>query len=112
MMAPTSPREASDLLLRDPNMNEAHSLKRKVLVANPNGLHMRPSAAFVELAGRFQSDVTVRYEDKRVNGKSLWDLLLLAAMPGSELIIEAVGPDASEALDELSALLGQVPTDY
>jgi len=91
-------------------MNEA-PLQRKVLVANPNGLHMRPSAAFVELAGRFQSEVTVRYEDKEVNGKSLWDLLLLAAMPGAELILEAKGPDAREALEELAALLAQVPAD-
>jgi len=91
-------------------MNEA-PLQRKVVVANPNGLHMRPSAAFVELAGRFQSEVTVRYEDKLVNGKSLWDLLLLAAEPGSEVTVEVDGPDANDALEALVSVLNTVPDD-
>lgn len=86
-------------------------LQRKVVLANPQGLHMRPSAAFVELAGRFQSNVTVTLEDRSVNGKSIWDLLLLAAMPGSELIIEADGPDAEQALAALADLLSRVPEE-
>jgi len=86
-------------------------LQRKVLLANPNGLHMRPSAAFVELAGRFESTVLVSLDGKTVNGKSLWDLLLLAATPGSELTLEADGPDAPQALDALSALLSSLPSE-
>jgi phosphocarrier protein HPr len=85
------------------------ALQRKVLVTNPQGLHMRPSAAFVETAGRFQSSVTVSLDGKSVNGKSLWDLLLLAAVPGSELTLEADGPDAAAALDALAAVLAAVP---
>jgi len=84
-------------------------LQRKVLVTNPQGLHMRPSAAFVETAGRFQSSVTVTLDGKAVNGKSLWDLLLLAAVPGSELTLEADGPDAADALEALAAVLAAVP---
>lgn len=86
-------------------------LLRKVFIANPNGLHMRPSAAFVEMAGRFESNITVHHDGRSVNGKSLWDLLLLAAMPGSELTLEVDGPDASEALDALSALLAAAPAE-
>ncbi|MFO0880266.1 MAG: HPr family phosphocarrier protein [Gemmataceae bacterium] len=86
-------------------------LLRKVLLANPQGLHMRPSAAFVELAGRFESNVTVHHDGRSVNGKSLWDLLLLAAMPGSELTLEVDGPDAPQALDALSQLLAATPPD-
>jgi phosphotransferase system HPr (HPr) family protein len=91
-------------------MNSA-PLKRTVVITNPNGLHMRPSAAFVELAGRFQSDVLVSYDGRSVNGKSLWDLLLLAAMPGGELTLEADGPDAAEALDALVNLLATPPSE-
>lgn len=80
-------------------------MQRKVLVVNPNGLHLRPSAAFVQLAERFQSSVVVSSDGKTANGKSIWDLLGLAAMPGTELTLEADGPDASEALEALSALL-------
>lgn len=86
-------------------------LQRTVLLANPHGLHMRPSAAFVEMAGRFQSKVIVHHDGRSVNGKSLWDLLLLAAMPGSELTLEVEGPDAPQALDALSALLCTPPAE-
>lgn len=83
--------------------------QRKVAIVNPNGLHMRPSAAFKELADRFESNITVTHDGKSVNGKSLWDLLLLAAEYGSELTLEADGPDAHQALDALSQLLSTPP---
>lgn len=82
-----------------------------MVLANPNGLHMRPSAAFAELAGRFQCEVTVTLADRSVNGKSLWDLISLAAMPGSELTVLVEGPDAPEALEQLAKLLASVPSD-
>jgi phosphocarrier protein HPr len=81
------------------------TLQRKGVITNPHGLHMRPSAAFVELVGRFQSTVTVSLDGRSVNGKSLWDLLLLAAMPGSEVLLEVAGPDAPAALEALAAQL-------
>ncbi len=85
------------------------ALRRAVVIANPQGLHLRPSAAFVELASRYQSDITVHHDGRSVNGKSLWDLILLAALPGSEMVIEASGPDAHEALGALAELLARVP---
>jgi phosphotransferase system HPr (HPr) family protein len=80
-------------------------LQRTVQITNPQGLHLRPSAAFAELAGKFQSAVTVSLEGRSVNGKSVWDLLLLAATQGSELMVEVEGPDAGAALDALATLL-------
>ena len=87
----------------------ADPLRHKVVITNPQGLHMRPSAAFAETAGRFQSTVTVHYEGKAVNGKSLWDLMLLAAMPNTEVTVEVDGPDAPDALDALVAVLRAPP---
>jgi len=87
------------------------SLQQKVVITNPQGLHMRPSAAFVELASRYQSSVTVSLDGRVVNGKSLWDLLMLAAMPGSELLVEVSGPDASTALEALVACLRAPPPE-
>jgi phosphotransferase system HPr (HPr) family protein len=84
-------------------------LQRKVLIANPQGLHMRPSAAFVELAGRFQSAVTVSGNGKSVDGRSILDLMFLGAEPGCELVLEADGPDAREALEALATLLSTPP---
>src|SRR6476659_4620909 len=92
-------------------MNSA-PLQRKVLVTNPHGLHLRPSAAFAQLAERFQSNVTVSCDGKSVNGKSVWDLISLAALVGTELTLEADGPDAGEALEALATLLAApVPPD-
>jgi phosphotransferase system HPr (HPr) family protein len=85
--------------------------QRRVVLANPNGLHMRPSAAFVELASKFQSNVTVSRPGCSVNGKSIWDLLLLGAEHGTELTLEVIGPDAPEALDALAELLTTPPVD-
>ena len=66
---------------------------------------MRPKAAFAESAGRFLSEVTILWEGRMVNGKSMWDLMLVAALPGSEIQIDAIGPDAEEAVAALAELI-------
>ena len=81
------------------------TLRRPVTVLNPQGLHMRPASAFVQRAGQFAGTVTVARGDQRVNGKSLWDLLLLAAEQGTELVLEVSGEDAAATLDALAELL-------
>jgi phosphocarrier protein len=80
-------------------------LRSKVLIANTLGLHIRPMKAFVELASKFQSSVFVSKDDLRVDGKSAWGLLSLAAEQGTELTVEVAGPDQQEALDALVAFL-------
>ena len=85
-------------------------LQQKVVVTNPQGFHMRPMAAFAQLASRFQSSVKVSREGQSVNGKSILDLMLLAAAQGTELTIEVAGSDAQAALDALVNLLKK-PTE-
>jgi phosphotransferase system HPr (HPr) family protein len=81
------------------------TLKREVIVTNPQGLHMRPLAAFAQSANRFQSTVIVQKGDQRSNGKSILDLMLLAADQGTELILEVSGSDAQVAMEVLAQLL-------
>src|SRR5262249_28320251 len=88
-----------------PDVMNGKALQRKVIIANPMGFHFRPVAAFAKLASTYQSTVTVSKEEKRVNGKSPLELMLLAAEQGSELVVETSGPDAHEALDALTELL-------
>ena len=83
-------------------------LRRVVTVANPQGLHMRPAAAFAKAARQYKSTVTVSRDDRSVNGKSQIDLLLLAAEPGAQLTLEASGEDAAAALEALGAILESV----
>jgi phosphotransferase system HPr (HPr) family protein len=85
-------------------------LQQSVVITNPQGFHMRPMAAFAQLAARFDSSVTVSRPGQSVNGKSILDLMLLAAAQGTELTLEVTGPDAEAALDALVNLL-KTPTE-
>lgn len=88
------------------SQNAMHGqLKRQVKVADPLGFHMRPVAAFAQRAGQYQSSISVHKDDLRVNGKSILELMLLAAEQGTVLVLEADGADASAALDALAELI-------
>jgi phosphocarrier protein len=76
-----------------------------VTIRNKRGLHARASAKFVQCAERFNATVTVTREGTRVSGTSIMGLMMLAASPGSELLIEVEGPQAKEALAALVALV-------
>ncbi len=77
---------------------------RHVTVSNPQGLHARPAHSLVNLANRFQAEIEIIRDHERVDGKSILSLLTLAASQGTELIIEARGDDAHDALDALERL--------
>ncbi len=81
------------------------TIRRTVTVLNPQGLHMRPASAFVQQAAKVSGTVTVAKGEQRVNGKSLWDLLLLAAEQGTQLVLEVSGDDAAASVDALARLL-------
>ncbi len=94
-----------------PAMN-GEPLRRTVTINNPQGLHMRPITAFVELACRFQSGVFLMKEHgERVNGKSPLALLGLAAENGTSLTLEVSGPDAPAALDTLADFLANLRSE-
>jgi phosphocarrier protein len=78
-----------------------------VTVANKLGLHARPATLFVQTASNTDSDVTVRRTDQRegVNGKSVMQMMMLAATQGTKIEISAVGTDAKEAVETLVELV-------
>ncbi|MBD3285500.1 HPr family phosphocarrier protein [candidate division WOR-3 bacterium] len=76
-----------------------------LIIRNKVGLHARPAAQFVKLAEGFAAEIWVTKDGMRVNGKSILSLLTLAAEEGSELTLEAEGPDEKEALKALRELL-------
>jgi phosphocarrier protein HPr len=84
------------------------SLRHKVVISNPDGLHMRPATAFAELAKQFPDRVTVHKDGKAYDGKSPLDMMLLAAGQGTVLELEVAGPDAPAALRRLLDLLGSL----
>lgn len=78
---------------------------RTVRVVNRAGMHARPAAEFVKLAGRFSARISVAKDGLEVNGKSIMGVLMLAAEQGSELRIVGEGGDAPEAVAALSDLV-------
>ena len=82
-------------------------ISRTVVVTNPQGLHARPADLFVKLASQYQAIIEVIKDGERVDGKSILAILTLAAVQGTELTIEASGPDAEVALHALSELVAR-----
>ncbi|HEX6309860.1 MAG TPA: HPr family phosphocarrier protein [Longimicrobiales bacterium] len=79
--------------------------ERTVTIVNKYGLHARPAAEFVKLAGTFRSEITVRKDDLEVNGKSIMGMMMLAAECGTSITIRATGEDAPAAVDGLVDLV-------
>ena len=80
-------------------------IKRRIKIRNPQGLHARPASVFVKIANKYEAEVTVKKGGESVNGKSIMGLMTLAANQGSTLEIEASGPDADKAMEELERFL-------
>ncbi len=79
--------------------------KATVEIINERGLHARASAKFVKLAGAFQSRVQVTREDQTVDALSIMGLMMLAAGPGSKIILHVKGADAAAAIADLESLV-------
>jgi phosphotransferase system HPr (HPr) family protein len=80
-------------------------LNRKVIIQNRAGLHARPISKFVEIASKFKSNLTVRCNGQDVDGKSIIQLMTLAANCGAELELISEGQDSETLLDSLEALI-------
>lgn len=76
-----------------------------VKIVNKLGLHARPAMSFAETAGRFKSSVALKRGDQSIDGKSVMEIMLLAATFGTEIRIEADGADAQDCVAELRALV-------
>jgi phosphocarrier protein len=79
--------------------------QRELVVINKLGIHARPAALFVKAANRFSSSVLVDKDGDQINGKSIMGLMMLAAGPGSKLLVTCEGEDCQQALDEIEALV-------
>ena len=81
-------------------------IEKTVVVTNRLGIHARPATVFVQAAAKFQADLFLSKGDvSRVNGKSIMGVMMLAAEQGAEVLVEAEGTDAEQAVDALAELL-------
>lgn len=80
-------------------------LKQQVEIINKLGLHARASSKFTQTASRFKSEVWIARNGRRVNGKSIMGVMMLAAGKGATVELEVDGADENDAL---AALLGLI----
>ena len=90
-----------------PTVSAAPVAEGEAVVRDPTGLHARPAVKLTKLAKRFEADVRVRAggEGSWVNAKSPNGVMKLKARNGERLAFAADGPDATEAVDALVALV-------
>ena len=79
--------------------------KEAVEIVNQLGLHARASAKLTQLAAQFKSEVWLARNGRRVNGKSIMGVMMLAAGIGSKVEIEVNGTDEMDALAALKKLI-------
>jgi len=79
--------------------------QREVEIINKLGLHARASAKLTQLAAKFQCDVAMSRNNRKVNAKSIMGVMMLAAGKGSKVTIETTGPDEAEAMEAIVGLV-------
>ncbi|MBN2363345.1 HPr family phosphocarrier protein [candidate division WOR-3 bacterium] len=81
---------------------------RKVLkIVNKLGIHARPAAVLVKIANAYDCDVFFEKDGMRVNGKSVLDLMILAAPKGTEISVETVGEGEKECMGEIEEIFAR-----
>jgi len=80
-------------------------VEREIEISNKLGLHARASAKLTQTAAQFQSEVWLSRNGRRINGKSIMGVMMLAASRGSSIKIETIGADEEAAMNALVALI-------
>ena len=83
----------------------AGAISKELLITNKRGLHARASAKFVQTVERFSAEVWVTRGGETVGGTSIMGLMMLAAGPGTSVVVSAIGPEAQAAIDAITSLV-------
>ncbi|HTL14478.1 MAG TPA: HPr family phosphocarrier protein [Thermomonas sp.] len=79
-------------------------IQRELTVLNRLGLHARATARLVQLLSTFRCQATLEARGREVNAKSIMGVMLLAAGPGSSVLLRVDGEDEQAAADAVAAL--------
>ena len=81
-------------------------VEKQAIVQNQLGIHARPATLLVQMAAKFEAEIYLsKGEVRRINGKSIMGVMMLAAEKGTQVLLEAEGSDAEAALEALGELL-------
>ena len=81
------------------------AISKEMLIINKRGLHARASAKFVQTVERFNAEVWVTRGTETVGGTSIMGLMMLAAAPGTTIVVSAKGPEAEAAINAITELV-------
>ena len=79
--------------------------KNEFHIIAETGIHARPATMLVQTAGRYSSDITLEYNGKSVNLKSIMGVMSLGVGQGADITITASGEDEAEALEGIKATM-------
>jgi len=79
-------------------------ISKDLTVANKLGLHARAAAKLVALASNFASEISIQKQDRKINGKSIMGVMMLAASKDTIVKIEIDGEDEQQAMNEIEKL--------
>ena len=79
-------------------------VSKTMVIKAEEGLHMRPAGAIAREAGKFDADVTIVMGDKRINAKSLVNIIAACIKKDAEITFECGGPDEEAALAKMEEL--------
>jgi phosphocarrier protein len=82
-------------------------VERSTVIRNRLGLHARPAAELVKVAGKFTCEISLGKDGNWVNGKSIMGVMTLAAEFGSSVIVRTEGDDAEQAAEALVQILSR-----
>lgn len=84
---------------------------QKITVTNPSGLHLRPAGLLAEISNKCNSDVIIKYQQKRINAKSVINIISACIKKGTEIEVECSGPteeqDLKTIIDAIASGLGE-----
>lgn len=80
-------------------------VKQEITITNKLGLHARAAAKLVNVAAKYQCELSLQHNDQKVDGKSIMGLMMLAATQGTTIELLAQGDDASDAVEEIVRLI-------
>lgn len=78
---------------------------KSFLIIDETGIHARPATILVQTATKFDSDIELEYNSKKVNLKSIMGVMSLGVGKGAEVTIYADGKDEAEAIEAISETL-------
>ena len=78
---------------------------KEVIVKNSTGLHARPATLLVKKASAFKSDISLEYNGKKANVKSLIGVLSLGVSKDANVKVITSGDDEALAAEEIAKLI-------